>query len=351
MKLAQYTKSDKLIMLGMLSPLVFLLNWLLFGDRYITSITAFLAASVVTFVIMAGSWQMHTWVAVTLRNRLPHESQMVKRIAIAICVFLLLTGLTLTLIFWGYDYFKFLGYQLNENVYKWALVCGSVANIFITFLHESVSSFEKWRVTLKETEDLKREYLQSQLLGLKSQINPHFLFNSLNSLSSLIAEDQQLAEKFLDEMSKVYRYLLRNNDDQLVFLKTELAFIDSYFYLLKARYGDGVDLTVNAGAEKWATQIPPLTLQILLENILNLNAIAKDRPLRIEILVNENGWLQISHNVQKKIRDNSAKEESGLLNISNKFRLLCQQSIIIEETPTHRVIQLPLIPHPETVVA
>jgi len=91
--------------------------------------------------------------------------------------------------------------------------------------------------------------MQSQLLGLKSQINPHFLFNSLNSLSSLINEDEQEAEVFLDEMSKVYRYLLRSNDEELVTLQTELDFIRSYFYLLKTRLGRALELRINVPEE------------------------------------------------------------------------------------------------------
>jgi LytS/YehU family sensor histidine kinase len=260
-----------------------------------------------------------------------------------------MTGLTLTLLFWGYDSIHFLGYEINESRYERTLIIGAIVNVFVSFLHESVSSFEKWKTTLKETEQLKKEYMHSQLIGLKSQVNPHFLFNSLNSLSSLITENQAEAEKFLDEMSKVYRYLLKSSEEQLVPLDAELQFISSYYYMLKARYRDAVDLIVNVKCDLRDKCLPPLTLQILVESALNLNMICKDNPLTIEISCSENGWLQIKNNIQVKIGD--TPDNKGIENIRNKFRLLSHQNLIINDSETYRIIQLPLMDQPETVTA
>src|SRR5205085_5679631 len=137
----------------------------------------------------------------------------------------LMSAVYVSLILRGYDYFNFFGYEYAEPDFIKCYTSIIVVNIFLTFLNEGVYRFEKYRATVTETEQLKKEYMQSQLLGLKSQMNPHFLFNSLNTLSSLIHEDAETAENFLDHMSKVYRYLLRNNDEQLVKLGTELNFI------------------------------------------------------------------------------------------------------------------------------
>ena len=200
---------------------------------------------------------------------------------------------------------------------------------------------------MKETEQLKKEYMHSQLIGLKSQVNPHFLFNSLNSLSSLIQENQAEAERFLDEMSKVYRYLLRSSDEQLVTLESELQFIRSYFYMLKVRYSGAVDLSVNVDPSMKDKHLPPLTLQILLESAFNLNMISKDMPLTIEISTLENGWLQIKNNIQRRIGEKT--DNTGIDNITNKFRLLCQQCININDTDSNRTIQIPLMNFAETV--
>jgi two-component system LytT family sensor kinase len=350
MKLPQYTKKDWLIFSMAMPVIVAIINFLLFATKYFIDLKIFLLASLCTFLIMGSSWQSLTWIAVTLRNRFPKDHDLLKRLSIALSLFIIITALTISAIFWGYDHFHFLGYQLNETRFKWTLIVFVVINIFITLLHEGVAGFENWKETLTETEQLKKEYMQSQLLGLKSQLNPHFLFNGLNSLSCLINENQQKAETFLNEMSKVYRYLLRNSDEHLVTLETELQFVYSYFYLHKARYGDGITLNIEVSNEARKKYVPPLTLQIILESALNENMISKDQPLNIEIATLNNEWLQMKNNVQKRISDDIT-ENAGLENISNKFRLLCHKEVVISYSATDKVLVLPLINEPEISVA
>ncbi|RYF87081.1 MAG: hypothetical protein EOO00_12730 [Chitinophagaceae bacterium] len=249
----------------------------------------------------------------------------------------------------AYDYFNFLDYQYYDSDFIKVYIAQVIVNIFITFLNEGVYRFERLKATTTETEQLKKEYMHSQLLGLKSQMNPHFLFNGLNTLSSLINEDAEKAEDFLDHMSKVYRYLLRNNEEQLVTLGTELSFMRSYYYLLKARHAEGLHLELDVPAEHYNAMIPPLTLQMILENSLTNNAVGRSNPLFVKISVKKN-WIEISNNVQPKI--NNAEEHSAVIeNIRNKFRLLCQQEIAVKETCGERCICLPLIPHNEMAMA
>ena len=174
-------------------------------------------------------------------------------------------------------------------------------------------------------------------------MNPHFLFNSLNTLSSLIQEDADKAEDFLDHMSKVYRYLLRNNEEQLVKLETELNFINSYAYLLKSRHGDGLYIDVHVPLTGREQMIPPLTLQMLVENVLNQNSISKNRPLHISIKLVHN-WIEVRNKVQPKMNNNEEGWEV-IDNIANKYKLLCGCDIIIREMSNERLIQLPLIPN------
>lgn len=131
---------------------------------------------------------------------------------------------------------------------------------------EAVYHFNRLLKSEKEAEALKKENLQTQLESLKQQVNPHFLFNSLNTLSYLIGEDTEKAEDFLNELCKVYRYLLRSNEHELTDLKTELQFIRSYFHLLKTRYGDNLRLTVAIEPPYETYLLPSLTLQLLIEN-------------------------------------------------------------------------------------
>ena len=346
-KLPQYTRHDLSILISVLTPAVIVLNVLLFGSAYFRDLSIFVIATIITGITLTASWLLHTWVAVTLRNRFSGERESAKRITIAILLFIIMTSLTLSLLFWGYNSFTFLQYELNEKTYEWALIGGALANVFVTFLHEGVWSFEKWKTTLKETEQLKKEYMHSQLIGLKSQVNPHFLFNSLNSLSSLIHENQEEAERFLDEMSKVYRYLLKSSDEQLVTLESELNFIRSYFYMLKVRYCGAVHLTINVDPSMREKMVPPLTLQILMESAFNLNTVSKEFPLKIEISTLGDGWLQMKNNIQKKIGDNN--DNTGIQNIRNKFRLLCQACIRIDDHQDSRTIEVPLMNQAETL--
>jgi len=145
-------------------------------------------------------------------------------------------------------------------------------------------------------------------------------------------------------MSKVYRYLLKSNEEQLVNLRTELSFISSYYYLLKARYGEGIDLAINVPEKEQELMIPPLTLQIIFENTLNQNTISKSQPLKIEIYLAEQKSLEIKNSHQPRIStfDSSTK---GLENISNKFLLLGQDPMNISCNGKERIIRLPLIPN------
>lgn len=341
LKLPQYTKSDLAIMCFIVVPWILILNRLILGPPYFQNIPIFLAATFITFSAMTLSWYLHTWIAVTVRDRFPHESQNTMRMLISIPLFILVTALLTTLFFWGYNVVHFPGADFKAANYQIALFIGAVVNVFTTFVHEGIARFEKWKTVLIENEQLKKEYMQSQLLGLKSQINPHFLFNSLNSLSSLINEDEKEAELFLDEMSKVYRYLLRNNDEELVSLHTELDFMRSYYYLLKTRLGRAIEVVVDVDGEAAEKQLPPLTLQMLLEDVLNCNTCSREQPIRIELTTRED-VLVLCNTLHRK-RNEEGEDSESFENMRNKFWLLCQRQVEVAETETERVIRIPLI--------
>jgi len=349
MKLPQYTQKDARIIAVVMPIMVFIVNSILLGQGYFSGLLVFFTATIIAGIILTASWQVLTAIAVTLRNRFPKDVDLVKRLSIALLLFIIITALTFSCIFWVFERLIITKDFVDDARLKYVLMSGVIINIFVTLLHEGVAGFEKWKKTITETEALKTEYMQSRLLGLKSQLNPHFLFNSLNSLSCLIQESPGKAEKFLDEMSKVYRYLLKNSDEQLVTLEAELQFTRSYFYLLKERHGEGLDMEINVTRSFFEKQLPPLTLQILLESAFNMNAIGKEQPLKIELNITANGWLEIKNNVQRKISDSLA-DRAGIQNLSKKFRLLCNKYIIVKDTGKYQVITVPLITAKETEV-
>lgn len=193
------------------------------------------------------------------------------------------------------------------------------------------------------TEKLQQKMSAVQMMALQAQLNPHFLFNSLNSLSSLIADEPARAERFVDEMSSVYRYLLRTNDQDLTTLKTELAFIDSYYHLLRTRYGAGIDLKKNIDAPFLEYKLPPLTLQLLLENAVKHNIVSADQPLVIQLTTNTDGCLTVSNTLQRKSVNRENSTQKGLLNILSKYQLLGQAIPRVEETSDSFRVVLPLI--------
>jgi len=348
-KIPKYTSKDIPILFGSMLPMSVLLNYFLYGSAYFKSLSIFAWTTLVSFAILGGAFLTYGFVAIFLRSRFPNDSQLLKRLAICISIFFLMSAVYISLILLGYDYFNFFGYEYRESDFTKAYISFITLNVFLTFLNEGVYRFEKYKATITETEQLKTEYMQSQLLGLKSQMNPHFLFNGLNTLSCLINEDPNKAEDFLNHMSKVYRYLLRNNEEQLVTLETELNFINSYYFLLKARYVDGLELKIDISEKYMDRLIPPLTLQMIVENSLNLNSVCRDTPLVITIQ-SAHEWLEIKNNIQPKI--NCADDCCDVLeNINNKFRLLCQQEIVIDENSQERSIHLPMIPNKEMIVA
>jgi len=337
-----YSKKEGQIALIVLPPFAFLLNYVMFGQTYFSNLKNFFLASALTLAIIALTYISCGMIAVVLSNRYPKYSQTFKRISIGLVIYITIMVAAISIIFWGYDYMNFLGYHMNLNQYAWCVIIGVFLNILATSLNEGAAFFEKWRRMVNEAENLKKENLQSQLEGLKGQVNPHFLFNSLNSLSSLINEDPAQAEKFLDEMSKVYRSLLRSIEDGLTTLESEMMFIQSYFHMLKTRYGEALEMESQIDEHYLNYQLPPLTLQMLVENAVKHNIIMKDSPLKILIMTTNSSKLIVSNNLQRKDKQ-VLSNKIGLANIVKKYRLMKKEEINVRDDGKEFAVVIPLI--------
>jgi LytS/YehU family sensor histidine kinase len=215
----------------------------------------------------------------------------------------------------------------------------------MTFINEGMANWEKWKSSLAEKDRLKNAYQRSKLLGLKGQINPHFLFNCFNTLAELITDNEREAETFLEEMTKVHRYLLRSNDDYLVPVADEIKFAKSYLFLAKVRFGNAIDYNFNIHGSLLEKLIPPLSMQVILENIIYSNAINKNNPLNIEINVKGDDHLLIQHSLHQKSFNQIFGVDifEGLDNLINKYKLLGVDQIMIRENTNQRRIILPII--------
>jgi len=208
---------------------------------------------------------------------------------------------------------------------------------------EKVQSYSK-ELQIKQNELLKlqRDNLQSQFEALKNQVNPHFLFNSLNVLSSLISVNQELAEKFTINLSKIYRYILDHRSEDLVSLFTELEFLNSYVFLLKSRFEEKILVEIKIDPAYLEYKLPPLALQLLIENAIKHNVYSLKSPLRIQIFVDENHLLNIINNFQKREKPISSTK-IGLKNITDRYRYFSDEEPFFGFENTHFVARIPLL--------
>jgi len=188
---------------------------------------------------------------------------------------------------------------------------------------------------------LQKENLQSQFEVLRQQVNPHFLFNSLNVLTSLIKLEPDLAEKFTEHLSKVYRYVLENKDNDLVELNTELEFLDAYVFLLHIRFMDKIEIVANIAEEKKTMLVLPLALQLLIENAIKHNSMSKKAPLKIEIFIDKENILNIVNNLQER-ESHMVSTGVGLKNIEHRYHLLEMTAPEFYKTETHFIAKIPL---------
>lgn len=188
---------------------------------------------------------------------------------------------------------------------------------------------------------LQKENLQSQFEVLRQQVNPHFLFNSLNVLTSLIKLEPDLAEKFTEHLSKVYRYVLENKEKDLIKLRTELEFLEAYIFLLNIRFMDKIEIKVSISESENELLILPLALQLLIENAIKHNAMSKKNPLYIEIFIEDGNILNVVNNLQER-ESHMASTGLGLKNIEHRYKLLELPTPEFIKTETHFIAKVPL---------
>jgi two-component system LytT family sensor kinase len=228
------------------------------------------------------------------------------------------------------------------KTFKLGLLVGFCVNLIFETLYEADYVLEKYKESVEEKQRLQQMSAYQEFDTLKNQVNPHFLFNCFNTLSSLITEDKNQAEKFLNELSKVYRYLLQNNEDGLSTLDNEIKFINSYFQLLQTRHGDAVVLNIETDKRYGPYLLPSLSLQLLVENAVKHNAVSKSKPLVIDIFTPAGNKLVVNNNRQyRNTRVNSNKV--GLQNIKMKYHLLNQKGFQVMEDEKNFTVVLPLI--------
>jgi len=262
-----------------------------------------------------------------------------KRIIINIIVYLLLTGLCILIHKPLWD-----SMTAEFHIEQPFIRDEFLRNALIFSISYLIALFYLYRIKNKEIEHelefVKQENLTTQVESLKQQMNPHFFFNALNTLSGLIREDSTRSIEFLDSLSQVFRYVLSMQDKNLVYLKEELAFADAFIFMQKIRFEDKFQVTMELDRDD-NDQIVSLSLQLLLENAIKHNNMTRSNPLIIRIY-RQNDFLVVENNIQPKLKGVESTR-IGLRNLETRCRLLVGKSIEITHTDTLFQVKVPLI--------
>lgn len=220
-------------------------------------------------------------------------------------------------------------------------VFGFRVNLFLNCVNAIVYYMNRYRQSQVEAEQLKKVSVEAQFEALRNQINPHFLFNCFNVLSTLVYKDAETSARFIAQLSHVYRYLLYNQEKKVVPLKEELAFTESYFFLLSIRFGDNIVIRNRFGVPGEELFIAPAVLQMLVENAIKHNVVSRKNPLTVE-LFRLHDMLVVSNTLQEKeVREESSR--IGLKNIIERYRLLTDRPVEVIRTEKAFTVKVPLL--------
>ena len=310
------------------------------GDVLLRFDQNFLLVTYPPFLFTLSLWQGNRYIFLIMRRQYPTHLQVSRRLVMQTLYSLAFTIVLTTALFYLITEVIKLSYCNDMKFDHNMLICLGTT-LFITSLYESAYFFAEWKKNIQKTEALARENIQSQFEALKNQLDPHFLFNSLNTLAALIEEDNEPAQKYLEQLSDVYRYVLLNKDRSTVTLEDELAFVESYLYLNKIRFRENLRIETLIPKVQQKRLIAPLSLQMLVENAIKHNIISRDKPLTIRILQEEN-WIRVENNIQEKILFEKSTKV-GLQNIVKRYSHLSPSPVEILNQSNQFSVRLPLI--------
>jgi two-component system LytT family sensor kinase len=346
-KASRFIGFDDRIIVAVMIPLTALLIPLVFFGRRFGRPPYFTwQVYVTTLITTTLIWIGNRYIMVWARKKYPHFEQTRKRLLVQSVIMFFYTLLATNSMHFLLKDFCGLLTPTDRNILLIDLLfSGNAAALFCSLtaiaIYEGIYFMKQLRYSVEEKENLKRESLKAQLDALKTQVNPHFLFNNLNTLSSLITENTQHAQDFVQQLAKVYRHILEVKDEKSILLKDELEVLQAYTFLLKTRFGENLLVDIEIPKEKMQKRIVPLSLQLLMENAIKHNIVSADKPLQIHVFA-ENGSLVVKNNLQMKKQLNESTG-IGLENIRNRYKLLSDKEVKVTETNSNFTVSIPLI--------
>src|SRR5688572_28155396 len=300
-----------------------------------TSFEYFLSISGLTITCWALAWFGNEYLHEYLDEKITWTKHPIKRLLAGLVVMVVYTVPTIYLVVSLTEMI----FDLNLGAISKTIYVSVGITLVISVLLTSRSFLFNWRQTAIDAEKFKRESTVAKFESLRNQVNPHFLFNSLNALTNLVYDDQDKAVKFIKQLSEVYRYLLDTRDKEIVPLEEEKKFLESYLFLQQIRFGDKLRLTVSLDQKK--CMVAPLVLQMLVENAIKHNIISEESPLSIHIYTDQN-FIVIENNLQKKDKMMEDSPGIGLQNIRKRYEFLTDKEVEVIEREKF-VVRLPMI--------
>ncbi len=328
---------DMLIMLAVgLVIIVFYTTINYLSGRNTTEYSADAAFSIlITFILYFLFRRMFGF----LNDKFPWKESIKKRLMIEVPLILIISigAMLFFTLFWNQIHNK----ETSNAILFMNCTISFLVSVIINLFTEGSTIFKLYKETAVSTEILKRKTLESHFETLKSQVAPHFLFNSLNTLIALIDENPKTAKDFVQHLANYYRYSMQVNANETVDLETELNLVRNYIFLLTSRFGDNLKVEFPVYSASYNKHIVPLAIQLLIENSVKHNIISSSKPLTVSIII-EDKYLIVRNNLQKK----DASEISnrlGLDNIRNRYAIVCNQSIEVVESDAYFQVKLPLL--------
>jgi len=301
---------------------------------------SFLYSSLYGMLIGGGVWKGNQLLGYHVAMRFGWREQPTKTFVWDIITSSLFTIIWINLcdlIFFKY-FLHMEGLQLYHQMLSTGLIT-ILVSLFITSLFYSKAFFKNWREALTREARYKAESEQFHHQMLKNQVNPHFLFNSLNTLTSLVEQSPKEAVQFIKKLSDVYRYVLEQRNNEMVTLQEELDLLNSYIFMQQHRYGQNFSVTIRVNHSNW--EIPPMSLQMLVENAIKHNTISEEKPLTIDI-EEQDGYLVVSNTLSPR-RSVEAENGIGLSNIKARYEFLTSKPMSYGPEEGKFVVRIPLI--------